>query len=122
MTGMDEEDASPSNQVIIIEKEFNGFGFDQRQQTQNLLAASMHDDFKSPSHDLGSTDVNQSLVISDHLTNKMVPMQLQEIQNSCDEPEPDKDKVRLQNMKCSNELYQKRIMRDVSLTRQEKER
>ena len=74
------EAASPSGQVIVIEKEFGGLDFVQKPRTQalgGLLSA------KSQSGEQNSTDINQSNALSDHLTTKLVPMSIHDVQN-CD--------------------------------------
>lgn len=114
-----DQDASPTNQVIIIEKEFGSFEFKPRQSDQPL---SPNEDGKSPSGDHGSTDVNHSHVLSDHLTNKLVPMSIQDAHQGQDEDKDDAVKIRHQNFKCASQLYQKRTARDTSLSRHERER
>ena len=76
----------------------------------------------SPSGDHGSTDVNHSHVLSEHLTNKLVPMSIQDHNQNRDDEKEDLEKLRLENEKCTSQLYQKRTARDASMTRQERER
>ena len=76
---------------------------------------------KSPSGEQNSTDVNQSHALSDHLTTKLVPMSIHDIQN-CDVDFDilEKDGARLRGMHNTQQKREKHT--EQTLTRHEKDR